>query len=167
MSKEYIPVATATTKYFEPQTQQEIDDMIEVMNLGDMLYNKWVLGGLWCTMGLNDEKDPSSKCLFPNIIMEEALPPLTRWGLERMNYLQEHRKFLAAQFGIVGLHKHCLEIEQQAENRKRNMMAAIRKDPTNLVTERDKAKDPISWADRMSNFQHQVHETIYADLIYS
>ena len=89
-----------------------------------------------------------------------------RWDLERMNYLKENRKFLAAQFGIVGLHKHCLEIEQQAENRKRNMMTAIRKDPTNLVTEHDKAKDPILWAGRMSNFQHRVHETIYADLIF-
>ena len=99
--------------------------------------------------------------------MEETLPPLTRWGLERMNYLKENRKFLAAQFGIVGLHKHCLEIEQQAESRKRNMMTAIRKGSANLVTERDKAKDPIAWAGRIANFQHRVHETIYADLIYS
>jgi len=167
MSKEYIPVATTNTKYHEPQTQQEFDDLMEVVKVGDMVYSKWVFDGMWYTVGLNDKDDPTTICLFPNIIMGEHLPPLTRWGLERMNYLQEHRKFLAVQFGIVGLHKHCLEIEQQAENRKRNMMTAIRKDPANLVTEHDKAKDPISWAGRMSNFQHQVHETIYSDLIYS
>jgi len=57
--------------------------------------------------------------------------------------------------------------EMLSENRKRSMMTAIRKDPANLVTERDKAKDPISWAGRMANFQHRVHETIYEDLIYS
>jgi len=167
MSKEYIPVATASTKYYEPQTQQEFDDLMEVLEVGDMVYSKWVFGGMWYTVGLNDRNDPMSKCLFPNIIMDEHLPPLTRWGLERMNYLKENRKFMPAGFGTVGLHKHCLEIEKQAEDRKRNMMTAIRKDPSNLVTERDKAKDPIAWAGRMANFQHRVHEIIYEDLIYS
>ena len=84
-----------------------------------------------------------------------------------MHFLKENRIFMAAGFGTVGLHKHCLEIEKQAENRKRSMMTAIRKDPANLVTERDKAKDPISWAGRMANFQHRVHETICEDLICS
>jgi len=167
MSKEYIPVATADTKYYEPQTQQEFNDLMEVVKVGDMVYCKWVFNGMWYTVGLNDKDDPTTICLFPNIIMDEHLPPLTRWGLEPMNYLQEHRKFLVAQFGAVGLHKHCLEVEQQAESRKRNMMTAIREDPANLVTEHDKTKDPIAWASRMSNFQHRAHETIYADLIYS
>jgi len=44
-----------------------------------------------------------------------------------MNYLKEHRKFVAAQFGVIGLHKHCLEIQEQAEQRKHNTMAAVRK----------------------------------------
>ena len=166
MSKEYIPVATASTVYYEPETQEEFNALMDIVKVGDMVYSKWVFDGMWYTVGLNDRDDPTTICLFPNIIMDEHLPSLTRWGLERMNYLKENHKFLAAQFGIVGLHKHCLEIEQQAENRKRNMMTAIRKDPTNLVTEHDKAKDPIAWAGRMSNFQHRVHETIYADLIY-
>jgi len=43
----------------------------------------------------------------------------------------------------------------------------IRKDPSNKVTEHDKAKDPISWVQRMNNFQSKIHETIYADLIFS
>jgi len=167
MGKEYIPVTTANTKYYEPQTQQEFDDLMEGVKVGDMVFSKWVLGGIWYTVGLNDETNPASKCLFPNIIMEEALPPLTRWGLERLHFLKENRKFMAAGFGTVGLHKHCLEIEKQAEIRKRNMMAAIRKDPVNLVTERDKAENPMKWVQRMNMFQSQIHETIYEDLIYS
>ena len=167
MCTEYIPVATADTIYYEPQTQQEFDDLMEVVKVGDMVCNKWVFDGLWYTVGLNDRNDPTSVCLFPNIIMEETLPSLTRWGMERMNYLKEHKKFVAAQFGTIGLHKHCLEIEEQAELRKKNMMAAIRKDPTNRVTERDKAQDPLGWAGRMGNFQARVHEVIYADLIYA
>jgi len=171
MSNEYIPVATSNTVYYEPQTEQEMADMTEVMKVGDMIFNKWVFqasGGMWYTMGLNDKNDPITMCLFPNIILsKESLPPLTRWGIARMNYLKEHQKFVVAQFGTVGLHKHCLEIEEQATERKRFMMAAIRKDPTNRVTESDKAQDPMAWVSRMNNFQAVVHETIYADLIYS
>ena len=166
-SKEYIPVATSDTVYYEPQTQEEFEEMTEQMKVGDMIYSKWVFSGLWYTMGLNDETDPESMCLFPNIIMDEPLPSLTRWGLARYDYLKSERKFMAAGFGTIGLHKHCLEIEKQAEERKRSMMAAIRKDPANRVTERDKAESPMEWVGRMNMFQARVHEVIYADLIYA
>jgi len=167
MSKEYIPVSTNDTVYYKPQTKQEMETMIEQMKIGDMLFNKWVFNGLWYTLGLNDRNDPTTKCLFPNIIMDELLKPLSRWRIARMDYLKTENKFMAAQLGTVGLHKHCLDVEEQAEQRKRNMMAAIRKNPTNKVTEKDKAQDPMAWVGRMNNFQAQVHETIYADLIYS
>jgi hypothetical protein len=157
MNREYIPVATATTVYYKPQTEQKMETMTALMKVGDMIFNKWVFqasGGIWYTMGLNDETDPTTMCLFPNIILsEEPLKPLTRWGMARMTYLKEHEPFVAVQFGVVGLHKHCAEIEEQAEERKRNMMAAIRKNPANRVTERDKADDPMAWVGRMNNFQ--------------
>jgi len=170
MSKEYIPVATSETVYYEPQIQEEFDNLMEVVKVGDMVFNKFVFqasGGLWYTVGLNDINDPTTICLFPNIIMDEQLPSLTRWGLARYDYLKSERKFMAAQFGLIGLHKHCLEIEKQAEERKRSMMAAIRKDPKNRVTESDKAQNPMEWVGRMNNFQAMVHEVIYADLIYA
>ena len=87
--------------------------------------------------------------------------------MARYDYLQENNRFLAGMFGTIGLHKHCLEIQEQAENRKHSMMNAIRKDPINRVTERDKAENPIAWVQRMNMFQARVHETICADLIYS
>jgi len=168
MSNEYIPVATENTVYYEPKTEQEMDEMTAIMKVGDMIYSKWVFNGLWYTMGLLDKNDPETTCLFPNIIIsEEPLKPLTRWGLARMEYLKEHNKSVAAQFGVVELHKHCLEIQEQAEERKHNMMAAIRKDPANRVTEKDKTADPMAWVGRMNNFQASVHEVIYAELIYS
>ena len=170
MSNEYIPAATADTVYYEPQTEQEMGQMTTIMNVGDMIFSKWVFqasGGMWYTLGLLDKNDPETTCLFPNIILSEEPPkPLTRWGMARMTYLKEHKKFVAAQLGTIGLHNHCLEIQEQAEERKRHMMAAIRKDPANRVTESDKAADPMAWVGRMNNFQSAVHETIYADLIY-
>jgi len=167
MSQEYIPVATSDTIYYKPETQAEMDEMMHIMKVGDMIFSKWVFNGLWYVMGLNDKTNPESKCLFPNIIMDEPLPPLTRWGMARYDYLKSERKFMAAGFGTISLHKHCLEIQEQAENRKRNMMTAIRKDPVNRVTERDKAENPMAWVQRMNQFQASIHEVIYADLIFS
>jgi hypothetical protein len=167
MSREYIPVATSDTVYYEPQTKEEFDKLMEVVKVGDMVYSKWVFNGLWYTGGLNDINDPTTICLFPNIIMDEPLEPLTRWGMARYDYLKSEKRFLAAQFGTVGLHRHCLEIQEQAEQRKCSMMAAIRNDPSNRVTEKDKAQNPIAWVGRMNNFQAMVHDTIYADLIYA
>ena len=167
---EYIPVATSSTVYYKPETQREFDELVETANVGDMIFSKWVFqasGGMWYTVGLMEKTDPTTKMLFPNIILGENLPPLTRWGIGRRDFLKEHRKFYAAGLGIIGLHKHCLEVQEQAEERKRNMMAAIRQDPENKVTERDKAADPMAWVGRMNNFQHSVHEIIYAELIYS
>ncbi|MCL1882478.1 MAG: TnpV protein [Defluviitaleaceae bacterium] len=98
----------------------------------------------------------------------ENIPvPLSRWGRARLDYLKEYQPLVAAQFGAVGLHKHCAEIEEQAEERKHNMMTAIRKDPANRVTERDKSADPMAWVGRMNNYQASVHEVIYAELIYA
>jgi len=152
MSKEYIPVATSETVCYEPQTQEEFDQLMEVAKVGDMVYNKWVFDGLWYTVGLNDINDPTTICLFPNIIMDEPLKPLRRWGMARMDYLKEQKPFVVAQFGTIGLHKHCLEIQEQAENRKHSMMTAIRKDPANRVTEKDKAQDPMAWVGCMKRY---------------
>ena len=101
-----------------------------------------------------------------HLVSLEHLEPLSRWGMERMNYLKEHKKVLVLQMDIIELHKHCLEIEKQAMQRKHNMMEAIRKDPVNKVTEKDKVQDPMAWVGRMNKFQAQVHEVIYNDLIY-
>ena len=167
MSKEYIPVATDKTVYYEPATKEEMDSMMEQMNVGDMIHNKWVFSGLWYTMGLMDVNNPETKMLFPNIVMDEPLKPLTKWGMARMDYLKENNNFLAAQMGTIGLHKHCLEIEEQAGARKKSMMAAFRQDPANKATEKDKSEDPMAWVGRMNNYQARVHEIIYNDLIYA
>ncbi|MCL1882926.1 MAG: TnpV protein [Defluviitaleaceae bacterium] len=167
MGREYIPVATKHTKYYEPNTEEEVMELFEIMKVGDMVFKKWIFSGLWYTLGLLDKEDSDSKCLFPNIVMDEQLAPLTRWGMARYDFLKAERKFMAAGFGTIGLHKHCLEIQAQAENRKRNMMAQIRSNPANRVTERDKAENPMAWIQRMNMFQAQIHEVINADLIFS
>ena len=46
MSKHYIPVPTSATIYYEPQTEEERDLLFDKMQVGDMIYNKWVFSGL-------------------------------------------------------------------------------------------------------------------------
>ena len=111
MSRECIPVVTNDTIYFKPETQVEMDEMIPQMKLGDMMFLPWVFSnGMWYTLGLNDEADLESTCLCPNIIMDEPLEPLTRWGMARYDFLKSERKFMATGLGAIGLQKHCLEV---------------------------------------------------------
>ena len=61
--------------------------MSEIMEVGDMIFNKWVLtasGGIWYKMELMDKADPTTKCLFPNILMGKPVKSLTRWGMASM-----------------------------------------------------------------------------------
>jgi len=97
MSNEYIPMATADIVYYKPQTEQEMEQMAALMNVGDMIFNKWVFqasGGMWYTLGLNNKNDPTTLCLFPNITLgeDENLPPLTRWGMARMDCSYSYEK---------------------------------------------------------------------------
>jgi hypothetical protein len=92
---------------------------------------------------------------------------LGNWGKKRLDYLREHNKPLILQMTTSELLEHCTEIEESAQAIWTTMMTAIRKNPANKVTEKDKAEDPIAWAGHMNNFKHKVHEVIYNDLIYS
>ena len=149
---------------YEPQTEQEAEQIIESeMKLGDMLYHPQTQ--LWYTMGLANRNDPETLALFPNIIMDEPLEPLTRWGVERKTYLEEHNPHLVAQMGIVGLHKHCLEIQQQAQQQIEQMTNKFKQNPDNKVTERDKAFDQMAWVQRMNSFRDGLYEAIREELI--
>ena len=92
---------------------------------------------------------------------------LKKWGIQRMEYLQEYNKTLVAQMSAAELYEHCLETEDSANAMYENMMSAIRANPDNKVTEKDKANDQMAWVGRMNNFRSQIHEVIYCDLIYS
>ena len=98
--------------------------------------------------------------------MNTKLKPLTRWGFARKDFIKQNES-LFSQYTSAELHQHCLEVEKQAETRKRSMMDSIRKNPANKVTERDKAADPMTWAQKMNAFQASVHEVIFNDLIFS
>ena len=46
MANRYIPVVTKKTIFYKPQTQEELDKLIETINIGDMIFNPWVFDGI-------------------------------------------------------------------------------------------------------------------------
>ena len=106
--------------------------------------------------------------LIPDIGIpeEEAkLPPLTRWGRMRLDYLKNHRRIVYTDMKLSGkLFIHCHEIEEQAESRMEFMMAQlVAKNP---ISEDLKNTDPLAWVGHMNALRAQVEECIKAELIY-
>ena len=91
--------------------------------------------------------------------------PLTRWGLMRKNYLQDHCPEVYNELQSEGKFlSHCYEIEQQADGRMRFMVEQmIERFP---ISEDLKNTDPLAWVGHMNGLKAQVEEVIRADLIY-
>ena len=104
--------------------------------------------------------------LIPNSVIPEdeaSLPPLTKWGLMRKNYLKNHRPIIYTDFLLAGkLFLHCHEIEEQAKNHMEFMMKQLmeRNPPP------DKATNQMGWVGHMNALKAQVEEVIKAELIY-
>jgi len=106
--------------------------------------------------------------LIPNIVISEeeaSLPPLTKWGLMRRDYLKNQRPVLYNQLKLSGeLFKHCHETEKCATERKEFMMKQfVAKNP---ISEDLKNTDPLKWVGHMNMLRAQVEEIIRAELIY-
>ena len=86
-------------------------------------------------------------------------------GLMRKNFLKEHRKGIYQGMILTGeLKAHCLEIQEQAEQRMEVMTSRMAK--TEGVTEKLKAADPMKWTAKMNNIRHAAEESILTELIY-
>lgn len=104
--------------------------------------------------------------LIPNLtVNEEPEGMLTKYGLMRKNFLKEHRKGIYQGMILTGeLKAHCLEIQEQAEQRMEVMTSRMAK--TEGVTEKLKAADPMKWTAKMNNIRHAAEESILTELIY-
>ena len=88
---------------------------------------------------------------------------LSKYGTMRRNYLEEYQPNLYAELLRNGeLKSHCLEIQQIAENRLKNMMKQFvaHNPPPNRNT------DGIAWAAHMGMLKRSVEEIIFVELIY-
>ena len=103
--------------------------------------------------------------LIPNLISEEEKETLTKYGVLRKNYLKKHRRGIYTGLLLNGeLMKHCLEIQEQAEERFEILTERLA--DSQGVTEAMKQKDPWKWTKEMNMVYQQSEEIILKELIY-
>ena len=104
--------------------------------------------------------------LIPNLMPnEEPEQALTKYGLMRKKFLQEHRKGIYQGMILAGeLKAHCLEIQEQAEQRIDFLAQQMAK--AEGVDEALKAADQMGWVAKMNNIRHAAEESILTELIY-
>ena len=106
----------------------------------------------------------SGDYLLPDIAITEITESLGRYGMMRKQYLHDHRGVLYSIFAMKGtLFPHCLQVENQANERLSLMMAELQaQNPPP-----DKTTDPMGWAAHMSSLQSQAEAAILNEIIYS
>jgi hypothetical protein len=116
-------------------------------------------------MNLTYEKN--GDYLIPMLQMDEQPEgTLTKYGLMRKNYLQEHKKGIYTGLLLKGkLKEHLLTIQEQAEQRMELLTAQMAK--AEGVTEELKAADQMKWVGMMNNIRHSAEEIVLKELIYS
>ena len=93
---------------------------------------------------------------IPNLIpSEQEGAMLTKYGVLRKNYLKNHRRGIYTGLLLSGeLLTHCLEIQEQAEQRLDNL------------TEELKQNDPLQWTKEMNRIYQQAEEIVLKELVY-
>ena len=104
--------------------------------------------------------------LIPNLTAnEEPEGTLTKYGLMRKNFLQEHRKGIYQGMILTGeLKAHCLEIQEQAEQRMEALSEQMAK--AEGVNEELKAADQMAWVGAMNSIRNRAEEIILREMIY-
>ena len=104
--------------------------------------------------------------LIPNLTAnEEPEKALTKYGLMRKNFLKEHRRGIYQGMILTGeLKAHCLQIQEQAEQRMELLTGQMAK--SEEVNEELKAADPVRWVQTMNSIRSRAEEIIQAEMIY-
>ncbi|MGN0275856.1 MAG: TnpV protein [Hominisplanchenecus sp.] len=104
---------------------------------------------------------------IPNIKMDEQpAEVLTKYGMMRKTYLQEHKKGLYSGLLLTGrLMSHLLEIQKAAEQRMEEITEKMAADEG--VTEELKSKDQMKWIQLMNSIRHSAEEIVLTELIYN
>ncbi|WP_182434251.1 TnpV protein [Clostridium sp. AM49-4BH] len=106
--------------------------------------------------GLSDSQSDTSE-------QEGAM--LTKYGVLRKNYLKNYRRGIYTGLLLSGeLLTHCLEIQEQAEERFEVLTQQLLKNQ--IVTEEMKQNDPLQWTKEMNRIYQQAEEIVLKELVY-
>ena len=101
--------------------------------------------------------------LYPDLTMDEQTGNLTKYGRLRKWFLRKHRNGLYTTLLTEGtLHNHCLEIQEQAENRKDTIVGQLKKQNPQPKTE--DFLEVVQWNNQID---HQAEEIVLQEIVYS
>ena len=104
--------------------------------------------------------------LIPNLMAEEPMEMLGKYGRMRQRYLEQHKPILFQTMLLNGeLTAHLREIDQAANEQLDSLMRALAQEAG--ATEQLKATNQLAWVGLMNNLKAQAEELILAELVYN
>ena len=108
----------------------------------------------------------NSDYLFPDLSLEDADPPIGKYGLLRKSYLKEHKRGWYSSLLLTGkLDAHLAEIDHSCNERIELIMNQLAR--REGVTESLKASDQMEWVARMNSIRTRAEEIVRDELIFS
>ena len=116
-------------------------------------------------MNLTYEKNGDYQ--IPMVAMDEQPKEvLTKYGLMRKKFLQEHKNGVYTGLLLSGkLKEHLLMIQEQAEERMELLTRQMKE--REGITEQMKAENQMLWVAKMNSIVHSAEEFVMTELIYS
>ena len=103
--------------------------------------------------------------LFPDLYLEDADPPIGKYGLLRKSYLKEHKRGWYSSLLLTGkLDEHLAKIDHSCNERIELIMNQLAR--REGVTEALKAADQMEWVHRMNNIRARAEEIVLSELVY-
>ena len=103
--------------------------------------------------------------LFPDLCLEDANPPIGKYGLLRKSYLKEHKRGWYSSLLLTGkLDAHLTEIDRACNERVELITNQLAQ--REGVTEALKASDQMEWVRRMNSIRVRAEEIVLDELVY-
>ena len=108
----------------------------------------------------------SGSYINPFVMDEQPKEVLTKYGLMRKKFLQEHKNGVYTGLLLSGkLKEHLLMIQEQAEERMELLTGQMKE--REGITEQMKAENQMLWVAKMNSIVHSAEEIVMTELIYS
>ena len=105
-------------------------------------------------------------CLLPDLATNDRpAMPLTKYGLMRMKYLQDHRPGLYGYLLLSGrLYPHLVETQKAAQARLEIIITGMADSAG--IDEKLKARDQMAWVGAMNAIRQQAEEIVLKELVF-
>lgn len=104
--------------------------------------------------------------LLPNLVTNNEIGIINKYGYLRLTYLKEHKKVLYTLLIFKGeLTSHLVSVSNEAET-KVNFLIECYKEMDKL-TEKKKENNQMEWVKMMNNYKNMAEEVVLNEIIYN